>query len=341
MAVDSDWITVEGLADGEADYPLLSGAGEVDSPLIVVRIDPAADEAVLTSAAARSREGSRLLVGILSAAPNEAASPALQELLWAFDATIGPASSAAMRDEATVPLAVVPAVNPEEALQALCARVRANPQASMILGQTLRASETLPVPAALDVESLAYSTLLGGSEFRRWLEHRGPRPLPLPAPHDAVLIRREGDRLIVTLNRPERRNAYGAEVRDALVAALEVAVADPSVRHLVLDGAGPSFCAGGDLAEFGTTPDPATAHLIRTRGGAGRLMHVLAGRTEVRLHGHCVGAGIEIPALAGRVIADPDTLFRLPEVGMGLIPAAGGRRAFRGGSAAGGPSTCA
>jgi enoyl-CoA hydratase/carnithine racemase len=44
----------------------------------------------------------------------------------------------------------------------------------------------------------------------------------------------------------------------------------------------------------------------------------------VELHGACVGAGVEIPALAGRVFATPDTRVRLPEVAMGLIPGAGG-----------------
>jgi enoyl-CoA hydratase/carnithine racemase len=317
---ESSRMTVEELASGQAGYPLLTDGGELDSPLVVVRVDPAAEEAVLAQAAVRARACSRLLVGIMSGGGTGVPSPGLQDLLRSLDATIGPAGTAG---EAVLP-AVVPVTDPEEALRAVCAGVQANPQASMILGQTLRASETLSVPAALDVESLAYSTLLGGPEFRHWLEHRGPRKLPETAAHDAVLIRRDGDLLAVTLNRPERRNAYGAEVRDALVAALEVAVADPSITNVLLDGNGPSFCAGGDLAEFGTTPDPVIAHLIRTRGGVGRLMHQLAGRVEVRLHGHCVGAGIEVPALAGRVIADPGTLFRLPEVAMGLIPAAGG-----------------
>lgn len=320
-AGDSSWMTIEELASGRADHPLFAEGGELDSPLVVVRIDAAAGEAVLSEAATKARAGSRLLVGILSGGLSGVPSPGVQELLQSLDATIGPAGAP---DEAGLTRPVVRVEDPEEALQALCAGVRANPQAAMILSQTLRASETLSVPAALDVESLAYSALLGGPEFRRWLENRGPRKLPRPAAREAVLISREGDRLAVTLNRRERFNAYSAEVRDALVAALEVAVADPSVRHVVLDGNGPSFCVGGDLAEFGTTPDPATAHLIRTRAGAGRLMHLLAGRTEVRLHGHCIGAGIEIPALAGRVIADPGTLFRLPEIGMGLIPGAGG-----------------
>jgi enoyl-CoA hydratase/carnithine racemase len=63
---------------------------------------------------------------------------------------------------------------------------------------------------------------------------------------------------------------------------------------------------------------------VRTRGGAAELLHRIAHRTEVRPHGPCVGAGIELAAFAGRVVASPGTTVRLPEVGMGLIPGAGG-----------------
>jgi len=138
-----------------------------------------------------------------------------------------------------------------------------------------------------------------------------------------VLADRAGDRLTLTLNRPERRNAYGHAVRDALVSALQIAVVDPAVT-VALRGAGPAFCSGGDLAEFGTAPDPSMAHLIRLRHSAGQLLHDLAGRVTAHLHGACVGAGIELPAFAGRVIAASDTRIALPEVGMGLVPGAGG-----------------
>jgi enoyl-CoA hydratase/carnithine racemase len=126
------------------------------------------------------------------------------------------------------------------------------------------------------------------------------------------------------LNRPERRNAYGRELRDAFVDALRVAALDEGIGAVTVTGAGPAFCAGGDLDEFGTAPDIATAHFVRTRGGAGELLHRIASRTEVRLHGPCVGAGIELAAFAGRVVASTGTTVRLPEVGMGLIPGAGG-----------------
>jgi enoyl-CoA hydratase/carnithine racemase len=139
-----------------------------------------------------------------------------------------------------------------------------------------------------------------------------------------VLVRRDGTALRITLNRPERRNAYGRQLRDALTDALRVALFDPSVARVVLDGAGPCFCSGGDLDEFGTTPDPVTAHFVRTRAGAGRLVRDLGARIEARVHGPCTGAGVELAAFAGTVTAAEGTTFRLPETGMGLIPGAGG-----------------
>jgi enoyl-CoA hydratase/carnithine racemase len=135
---------------------------------------------------------------------------------------------------------------------------------------------------------------------------------------------RDGDLLRITLNRPARRNAYSRELRDALVDALLLPVLDPMVQHIVITGAGPSFSSGGDLDEFGTAPDTATAHFIRTSAGAAGLLHRIADRTEVRVDGACVGAGVELPAFAANVVSKPGATFRLPEVGMGLIPGAGG-----------------
>ena len=74
-----------------------------------------------------------------------------------------------------------------------------------MLGQVLRIAEALPVSAALEVESFAYSTLLGGPEFRRWLGRRGARRRarrPAARHEQPVIVRRDGSRLQITLNRP-------------------------------------------------------------------------------------------------------------------------------------------
>jgi hypothetical protein len=204
----------------------------------------------------------------------------------------------------------------------LTAAIDANPMASRVLVEVLRVTEHLSVPDALTVESLAYSALLAGPEFTRWLEQRGPVAAP-PTGDEPVLVERRGGVLHITLHRPERHNAYAAAMRDALVDALEIAVADAGLR-VVLRGAGRSFCTGGDLAEFGTTPDVVTAHRIRTERSAARLLAQVADRVTVEAHGACIGAGTELLAFAGQVVAAPRTFFRLPEVSMGLIPGAGG-----------------
>ncbi|MFF0816920.1 enoyl-CoA hydratase/isomerase family protein [Rhodococcus sp. NPDC003318] len=315
MGSPHDVITPAALAAGAADWPLLTEGAAVDRPFLVVDLDADLDAATAARAADRALGAPRLLIGRRTRTEPLTA-PQLQ-LTAALDTTLAPPAAATDRT-------LVAAPDPATAVEELTAVVSDQEHAAMVLGHVLRAAESLPVPAAVDIESLGYSTLLGTPGFRRWLAARGPRPLPPPAPQVPVLVDREGDRLHVTLNRPERRNAYGAQVRDGLVEALRLAQADDTITSVLLDGAGPVFSAGGDLDEFGTTPDLATAHLIRTRAGAARLVAALADRIEARVHGSCVGAGIEVPAFASRVVAAPGTVFRLPEVSMGLIPGAGG-----------------
>jgi enoyl-CoA hydratase/carnithine racemase len=207
------------------------------------------------------------------------------------------------------------------ALAQLDATIGTRPVAAASLALLLRSSAGLPVPAGLIAESAAYSALQEGSEFRRWRAAHGPRQPERGT--SRVRLERSSDGLRITLARPARRNAVDWRMRDALARALAVAVSDPTVQ-VVLDADGPDFCAGGDLDEFGSRPDPALAHLIRLTRSPALLMHRLAERATVYLHGASVGAGIELPAFAGTVLASPGTRIALPEIGLGLIPGAGG-----------------
>lgn len=207
----------------------------------------------------------------------------------------------------------------------ILANVRAAPLASMTFVQVLRVGEQLAVEQALVVESLAYSTLQAGPEFRRWLAARVPRPTPRPQdPGPAVLLERSGDTAQIRLNRPSRRNSLSVEMRDALCEALGLIVADDSIRSVRLSGNGPCFSSGGDLDEFGSAPDSATAHAVRSLRLPAALLVQCAGRVEFELHGACVGAGAELPAFGRRVRAHRDAFFQLPEIRLGLIPGAGG-----------------
>lgn len=210
-----------------------------------------------------------------------------------------------------------------DAVGAIRDRAGANPVATVVAAQLLRRGGTGSPDDDLLCESLAYSTLQGGAEFATWLSGRARRP-PRAAAAPPVLAEREGETLVITLNRPEVRNAYGSAMRDDLVAALQLAVADRTIRQVRLRGAGPAFCSGGDLDEFGTAANPAAAHVIRTARSAGWWLSRCASRVTATIHGACVGAGIELPAFAGQVEARADTVIRLPEVAMGLVPGAGG-----------------
>jgi enoyl-CoA hydratase/carnithine racemase len=201
------------------------------------------------------------------------------------------------------------------------------PHASSVCDDVLRAVQPDgPALAGVLTESLAYSTLQAGPEFARWLTERGPVRMPEFA--DPVQAQRDGDVLRIRFNRPQRHNAFSTDARAALLEALAVAQLDPSVTGIVLTGNGPSFCSGGDLAEFGTFADPASAHLARTRHSPALAIDALTttlGRScRAEVHGRVMGSGLEMAAFCGWIEAHEDSVFGLPELSLGLIPGAGG-----------------
>lgn len=194
------------------------------------------------------------------------------------------------------------------------------PMAAVTWGRLLRQTATFRVAEGLAAESAAYSTLLAGPEFARWLATRPPPRPPVPG---AARVEREADVLTLTLDRPARRNAVDTATRDALCEGLALLDADPALRA-ELRAVGPDFSFGGDLHEFGSAPDPATAHLIRLARSVGALIAAHRDRVTAYVHGACYGAGCELPAFAGRVVATEDARFALPEIRLGLIAGAGG-----------------
>lgn len=175
--------------------------------------------------------------------------------------------------------------------------------------------------AGLVRESTTYSMLQGGTEFLAWRSTRG-EPTPATDPSPRVRVADHGPVTEITLTRAGRHNALDVRLRDALHAALGEAFTGPGL--VVLLGDGPSFCSGGDLDEFGMFPDPAAAHLVRLSRSPAALLAAHAERVVVGLHGACLGAGVELPAFAARVVAADDARLGLPELGLGLVPGAGG-----------------
>jgi crotonobetainyl-CoA hydratase len=142
-----------------------------------------------------------------------------------------------------------------------------------------------------------------------------------------VLVQRHGSILIITINRPEARNAVNGAVSKAVGDTLEEAQSDAAVRVVVLTGAGQqSFCAGADLKAISRGED--VLHPQRPDWSfAGYANHFIDKPTIAAVNGLALGGGAELALASDLVIACESASFGLPEVKRGLIAGAGG--AFR------------
>lgn len=232
-----------------------------------------------------------------------------------------------LTESATTDRRVITVASVPEALAEVAERCARWPQAAAICDDVLRAVDPgAPAWSGVVTESLAYSVLQAGPEFADWLAARGPTTVPKIA--DPLLLDRDGDTLRLRFNRPQRHNAFDNATRAVLLDGLAVAAADPAIDEVVLSGVGPSFCSGGDLAEFGGFTDVPSAHVARTRHSPALALDALTARLGARcraeIHGQVLGSGLEMAAFCGWVRAHPATVLGLPELSLGLIPGAGG-----------------
>jgi hypothetical protein len=204
---------------------------------------------------------------------------------------------------------------------ALLRQILRAPHAAAAAVQLLRNLEGLPVGRALQLESICYGLLQGSAEHAAWLANRVAASC---SPSGKLVVQRHDGVLSLLIDRPQARNAIDRVLRDQLFEAFQLAALDPELRSIKLRAVGPNFSVGGDLDEFGTTRDPVTAHLIRTRTLPAVALAPRAGILDVHVQGACIGAGVEIAAFAGRLTATSQAWFQLPELSMGLIPGAGG-----------------
>ncbi len=140
-----------------------------------------------------------------------------------------------------------------------------------------------------------------------------------------VLYSKDGAIARITLNRPRVINAYNTQMRDELYSKLEAARDDPDARVVIISGAGErGFCAGADLTEFGTAPSLVIARRVRWERDVWGLFLSIRKPLIAALHGYVIGSGVEIACLCDIRIASRDAVFRMPEVALGMVPAAGG-----------------
>ncbi|OBJ67859.1 crotonase/enoyl-CoA hydratase family protein [Mycobacterium sp. 1274756.6] len=140
----------------------------------------------------------------------------------------------------------------------------------------------------------------------------------------AALTERRDNVLVITINRPDARNAVNGAVSTAVGDALQAAQDDPEVRAVVLTGAGDkSFCAGADLKAISRGEN--LFHAEHPEWGfAGYVHHFIDKPTIAAVNGTALGGGTELALASDLVVAEERAKFGLPEVKRGLIAGAGG-----------------
>ncbi len=142
---------------------------------------------------------------------------------------------------------------------------------------------------------------------------------------EVIIYEKQDEVGYVTLNRPHALNAYNIQMRDELYQVLAAIKDDPEVKVAIFRGAGErAFCAGADLTEFLTAPSPVIARQVRWERDVWGLFLSIMKPLIVALHGYVLGDGIEIALCCDIRVASEDAQFGVPEIGLGIIPAAGG-----------------
>ncbi len=141
---------------------------------------------------------------------------------------------------------------------------------------------------------------------------------------ETIIFEKRDGVAYITLNRPQVLNAYNIRMRDELYEVLNAVKADPEIKVGFIKGAGEkAFCAGADLSEFLTAPPPVFARRARFARDIWRVFMSVQQPLIAALHGYVLGSGLEIALFCDIRIASDDVQFSVPEMGLGIITAAG------------------
>lgn len=133
-----------------------------------------------------------------------------------------------------------------------------------------------------------------------------------------LTVARSGAVTELTLNRPDKANALGPDLVEALIAAVDAAATD-GTRLLVLKGEGKSFCSGFDLSDLDTVSDGDLVHRLIRIETLLQAVYYAPMPTVAFAHGRVFGAGADLFCAASRRVAKPGTAFRMPGLGFGIV----------------------
>ena len=141
---------------------------------------------------------------------------------------------------------------------------------------------------------------------------------------ETIIYEKKDGIAYITLNRPQVLNAYNIKMRDELYEVLNAIKGDSEVRVGIVKGAGEkAFCAGADLSEFLTAPPPVFARRARFARDIWGVFMSVPQPIIAAIHGYVLGSGLEIALFCDMRIASDDVQFSVPEMGLGIITAAG------------------
>ncbi|MGY1738815.1 enoyl-CoA hydratase/isomerase family protein [Geodermatophilus sp. SYSU D00684] len=140
-------------------------------------------------------------------------------------------------------------------------------------------------------------------------------------PADHLRVGRDGAVAVLTIDRADKRNALTAGMWAALPRVLAGLAEDPSVRVLVLTGAGTSFCAGADISDLlgGPDTDDPMAHLRRDNLAAQAALRDFPRPTIAMIRGHCIGGGVELATCCDLRFTDPTGVFGVTPAKVGIV----------------------
>jgi enoyl-CoA hydratase len=146
----------------------------------------------------------------------------------------------------------------------------------------------------------------------------------MPQTYETLLVERRDRVALITINRPEKRNALNIQTREEGAAALEELRADDTVRVCIITGAGDkAFIAGADIAEFaGRTA--ITQRDVMTGRSLFTAIDTFPKPVIAMINGYCLGGGCELALSCDLRVASERATFGQPEINLGIIPGGGG-----------------
>jgi enoyl-CoA hydratase/carnithine racemase len=136
-----------------------------------------------------------------------------------------------------------------------------------------------------------------------------------------MLVTKHEDKVVIlTIDRPQRRNALGTELVQSLRTALHALDADPDVHAIVLTGSAPGFCAGSDLKELARMNLTQMCEHEALTAALARAISLLSTPVVCAVSGFCLGGGFALAAACDVVVTGKSCRWHMPEVQIGWIP---------------------